>query len=346
MAGRKTVYNTGLTTPEKIAGINKKNMELLNDFLDYLKSIARAETTIKNYKADLLIFFCWCEDYLDNKYFVNLTKREIARFQNQALNEWRWGSNRIRTVKAAISSLSNFIENILDDEIEGYKSIVRKIESPPKATVREKTVYTNDEIEYLINELVRRKEYDKACFVALAAYSGRRKSELLRFRVDDFSEDKLVCDGSLYRSSPIKTKGRAGGKFIHCYTLAKKFKPYFGLWMNFRKENAIDSEWLFPKKDNPEEQMRPSTVDGWSDEFTKISGKDFYIHCLRHRFCTSLSEAGVPDSVIQSIVSWDSADMVRLYNDRSDEDLIGAYFKDGDVFSGDVKKEKMDIVLR
>lgn len=80
MTGRKTVYNAGLTTPEKIAGINKLNIALLNDFLDYLKSIARAETTIKNYKADLLIFFCWCEDYLDNKYFVNLTKREIARF--------------------------------------------------------------------------------------------------------------------------------------------------------------------------------------------------------------------------------------------------------------------------
>lgn len=51
MAGRKTVYNAGLTTPEKIAGINKQNIALLNDFLDYLKSIARAETTIKNYKA-------------------------------------------------------------------------------------------------------------------------------------------------------------------------------------------------------------------------------------------------------------------------------------------------------
>lgn len=200
------MYNAGLTTTEKIAHINKQNIVLLNDFLDYLKSIARAETTIKNYKADLLIFFCWCEEYLDNKYFVNLTKREIARFQNQAINEWHWGANRIRTVKAAISSLSNFIENILDDEIEGYKSIVRKIESPPKVTVREKTVYSEEEITHLLDELVKRKEYDRACFVALGAYSGRRKSELLRFRVDDFGDDKLVCDGALYRSAPIKQR--------------------------------------------------------------------------------------------------------------------------------------------
>lgn len=342
MAGRKTVYNAGLTTPEKIAGINKQNIALLNDFLDYLKSIARAETTIKNYKADLLIFFCWCEDYLDNKYFVNLTKREIARFQNQALNEWHWGSNRIRTVKAAISSLSNFIENILDDEIEGFKSIVRKIESPPKVAVREKTVYSEEEITHLLDELVKREEYDRACFVALGAYSGRRKSELLRFRVDDFDDDKLVCDGALYRSAPIKTKGRGGGKYIPCYTLAKKFKPYFDLWMNYRKENNVESEWLFPKKDTPDQQMATSTVDGWTDEFTKISGKEFYCHSLRHRMTTMLSEAGIPDGVIQRIINWESADMVRLYCDTSDDEMIGSYFKDGDISVGQ-KKDLSDL---
>lgn len=53
--GRKTVYNQ-ITSPEKIANINPENMNLLNDFLEYLESIGRSESTIKNYKADLLIF--------------------------------------------------------------------------------------------------------------------------------------------------------------------------------------------------------------------------------------------------------------------------------------------------
>lgn len=343
MAGRKTVYNTGLTTPEKIAGINPQNAALLNDFIDYLKSVARAETTIKNYKADLLIFFCWCEDYLDNKYFVNLTKREIARFQNHALNELGWSSNRLRAVKAAISSLSNFIENILDDEIEGFKSIVRKIESPPKQAVREKTVYTEDEIQHLLDELVSRGEFDRACFVALAAFSGRRKSELLRFRVDDFSDDKLVCDGSLYKSSPIKTKGRAGGKYLQCYTLAKKFKPYFDLWMTDRQKRGIESEWLFPKKDDPAKQMATSTVDGWKDEFTKIGGKEYYPHSQRHGFCTLLSKNGIPDSVIAEIFGWSSMEMCRVYNDRTGDELIGDYFKDGEITAAEKKRSFDDI---
>lgn len=328
--GRTTVYNN-ITSPEKISAINSENKMLMDDFLDYLESVGRAETTIKNYRADLLIFFCWCLDELDNKSFVKVTKREIARFQNHAMKVWGWSSNRLRTVKAALSSMGNYIESILDEEYEGYRSIVRKVESPPKQTVREKTVWNDEEVESLLGKLTEAEEYERACFVALAAYSGRRKAELCRFKVSDFDDDKLVCGGALYKSDPIKTKGRGGGKYIPCYTLAKKFKPYLDAWLTYRTEQGIDSKWLFPCKGAPDEQLRTTTVDGWANSFSTLSGKDFYIHSLRHAYTTSLAKAGIPDSVIQSLVGWDSSDMVRLYDDTPKDEQIGAYFKDGDI---------------
>lgn len=328
--GRKTVYNE-ITSPEKIAGINHDNMVLMNDFLEYLKSVGRADSTIKNYKADILVFFCWCEDNLDNKYFVDLTKREISRFQNHALTVWGWSSNRLRTVKAAISSLSNFIENILDDEIKGYKPIIRKIESPPKQAVREKTVWEEHELVALMDKLVQNGDIEKACFLALGAYSGRRKSELCRFKMSDFDDSKLVCGGALYKSDPIKTKGRGSGKYIPCYTLAKKFKPYLDLWIEYREKHGIESVWLFPKNGCPEEQISTTTIDGWSDYFSRLSGKTYYTHSLRHAYTTSLSKAGIPDSVIQGLVGWESADMVRLYDDTPQDEQIGMYFSDGNI---------------
>ena len=328
--GRTTVYNN-ITSPEKISAINSENKMLMDDFLDYLESVGRAETTIKNYRADLLIFFCWCLDELDNKSFVKVTKREIARFQNHAMKVWGWSSNRLRTVKAALSSMGNYIESILDEEYEGYRSIVRKVESPPKQTVREKTVWNDEEVESLLSKLTEAEEYERACFVALAAYSGRRKAELCRFKVSDFDDDKLVCGGALYKSDPIKTKGRGGGKYIPCYTLAKKFKQYLDAWLTYRTEQGIDSKWLFPCKGAPDEQLRTTTVDGWANSFSTLSGKDFYIHSLRHAYTTSLAKAGIPDSVIQSLVGWDSSDMVRLYDDTPKDEQIGAYFKDGDI---------------
>jgi integrase len=244
---------------------------------------------------------------------------------------WGWSSNRLRTVKAALSSMGNYIESILDEEYEGYRSIVRKVESPPKQTVREKTVWNDEEVESLLSKLTEAEEYERACFVALAAYSGRRKAELCRFKVSDFDDDKLVCGGALYKSDPIKTKGRGGGKYIPCYTLAKKFKPYLDAWLTYRAEQGIDSKWLFPCKGSPDEQLRTTTVDGWANSFSTLSGKDFYIHSLRHAYTTSLAKAGIPDSVIQSLVGWDSSDMVRLYDDTPKDEQIGAYFKDGDI---------------
>ena len=180
--------------------------------------------------------------------------------------------------------------------------------------------------------------FDKACYLALAMYSGRRKAELCRFKVSDFDDDKLVCGGALYKSSPLKTKGRGGGKMINCYTLAKKFKPYLDLWLEERSARGYqESEWLFPDKNNPSEYIPISTANSWATTLSRLSGKDMYWHSLRHFFTTSLSKAGIPDGVIQSIVAWESGDMVRIYKDIDADEEIGMYFKDGDIVAPEKK---------
>ena len=335
---RKTKMNS-ITSPELISQINPENMRLKNDFLEYLRSVQRSPGTIDGYSNDLDIFFVWVLQNARNKFFVDISKRDLVAYQNWLTNENQNSPSRVRRLKAAISSLSNFVEAILDDEPEfrGFRSIVRKIESPALHPVREKTVWEDGELEDLLNKLVEKRAFDKACYLALAMYSGRRKSELCRFKVSDFDDDKLVCDGALYKSSPIKTKGRGGGKYIPCYTLAKKFAPYLEMWMSERDRLGIESEWLFPARDNPEQQVSISTVNSWAETFSRLSGRDFYAHSLRHYFTTSLARAGIPDSVIQSIVAWESSDMVRLYTDIDADEQIGMYFSNGDISVPDRK---------
>lgn len=335
---RKTIINS-ITSPELIAQINPDNTRLKDDFLEYLKSVQRSPGTIAGYRNDLEIFFVWVLQNAKNKFFVDVSKRDLVAFQNWMINENKNSPSRVRRIKAAISSLSNFVENILDDEPEfrGFRSIVRKIENPALQPVREKTVWEDDELEELLDKLVEKQAYDRACYLALAMYSGRRKSELCRFRVSDFDDDKLVCDGALYKSSPIKTKGRSGGKFIPCYTLAKKFKPYLQMWLDERKRIGLESEWLFPLKANPAEHIGVATANSWANAFTRLSGRDFYAHSIRHYFTTSLARAGIPDGVIQSIVAWESSDMVRLYTDIEADEQIGMYFSNGDISVPDKK---------
>lgn len=328
--GRSTIYNE-ITSDEKLKQVNKENIELENDFLEYLSSIDRSKGTIKQYKANLHIFWCWNLDFNKNKFFVDLTKREIAKFQSHALNVWQWSPKRIRTVKATISSLSNYVENILDDEYEGYKPIVRKIESPADEAVRVKTVFQIEDLQPLLDRLVENEDYMKACVLALAMYSGKRKAELTRFKASYFEDENLICDGALYKTpEKMQTKGRGQrGKLLDVYTLARPFKPYLDLWLSEREKLGITSDWLFPKNKDGEwidEHIEISMMDSMARTFSNMLGKPFYFHSLRHLFTTHLLEQNLPENIVQSIQGWSSSDMIRIYDDRSSDSQLEKYF--------------------
>lgn len=329
---RKTIMNR-TTSPEKTALINKNNLMLKDDFLMYLKSIQRSEGTIKGYDNDLLIVFTYIMEELNNKDFQSITKRDIINIQNWLISKGN-SSARIRRIKAAISSLSNYCENILaddDPEFDGFRSIVRKIESPPLAPVREKTVLSEEEVQEILDALIERKKYDIACFIALAAYGGRRKSEIPRFRVSDFGDDRLICGGSLWKSEPIKTKGRGNGKFLNCYTLAKRFRPYLELWMAERERLGIESEWLFPSRIDPQQQLPITTINSWMDSISSMTGKNIYAHSLRHFYATLLSNEGLPDNVIKEILGWADISLVSVYVDRDTADTLDMYFDENGI---------------
>ena len=147
--GRKTKQNK-ITNPELISQINPKNVRLMNDFLEYLRSIGKAESTVKAYTSDLYIFFVWVLQNADNKYFPEVTKRDIISYQNWLLRSNENSPARVRRLKSTLSSLSNYIEAILDDELPNFRSIVRKIENPVNEPTREKTVLTDEQADYLL----------------------------------------------------------------------------------------------------------------------------------------------------------------------------------------------------
>lgn len=325
---RKTKMNS-ITTPELIAQVNKDNMDLLREYLDYLRSIQRSETTIAGYENDILIAFVWCLQNNNNKFFVEWTKRNIVAYQNWLLNINGNSPSRIRRLKASLSSLSNYICNVLDEDFPTFRNIINKVESPVNQPVREKTVFTEEQIDDLLSNLTEKGKHDKACAVALALYSGRRKSELLRFRMSDFDDSKLVCGGSLYKTSPIKTKGRGvHGKQLECFCLAKKFKPYLDRWIEQRESAGIDSEWLFPDKTDTTKQMQISTLNSWATSFSKIMGVDFYWHAMRHMTVTNFKRAGMPDTVIQQYIGWSDISMVPVYVDMQADEQLAMYFNE------------------
>ena len=322
---------TAIATDEKLELINDNNKQLLDDFVEYLQSTDKSDGTVKGYISDIQIFYVWLLEKANNKNFTDITKRDIIKYQNYLVNELDCSPNRTRRLRAALSSLSNFIENILDDEFPNFRNIINKIPAPAKETVREKTVLEDEEIQELLDYLVDKKQYQKACVLALAWASGSRKSELLRFKLEYFKDENIMY-GSLYKTpEKIKTKGRGKvGKLLNKYVLVNKFKPYLDLWVEKRKELGInDLEYLFVTKNSDgtyRNMDNTGALDNYAQQFTNKIGKPFYFHCMRHNFTTQLSKSGIPHHVIKEIVGWSSLDMVQLYDDQTVDDKIGDFF--------------------
>ena len=166
--------------------------------------------------------------------------------------------------------------------------------------------------------------------LSLAMNNGRRKAELPRMKVSYFTENNIIY-GSLYKSpETVTTKGRGSrGKQLTIYTLKNGFQKYLDLWLNYRKENNITSEWLIPKKENGiyiDEQIPITTMDSWAETFSRILGVPFYWHSLRHFFTTACSRSGLPDDIIKNLIGWQSNDMVAIYKDIDADEQFAQYF--------------------
>lgn len=238
---------------------------------------------------------------------------------------------RIRVLRSTISSLSDFCCDILDEEYKwrNFKNIVNKIKAPSLTSVREKTILEEEDCKRLLDFLVSKEQYQKACAFALAWASGRRKSELPRIKRHHIKEENIVY--GLYKTpEKIESKGKGiNGKQIHMYILKSKFKPYFDLWMQEREKlgvpDDIDDIFIL-KKEGKWVPIKTSTLDSWSKYFSSFLGIDFYWHCMRHQFTTELVKANIPATVIKEIINWASTNMVDHYTDIEVDDRLGEFF--------------------
>ena len=217
---RKTIYNTGLT--ENYDKINPKNKELLESAIRYYKSSDRTATTIFNYENQLKIFFCWNYKENGDKFFIDLRKRDFIFFLGYVRNDLNASSNRVSSFKAVLSSFSNVIEIMYDAEYPNFRNVVRNLEPIVKTPVREKTILTEEQVEAFLKKLVELKKYQLACYLALLASSGCRKSEMVQMKVNFFNENHEVFDGFMYKTDNIRSKGRgSAGKVIGRYVIKK-----------------------------------------------------------------------------------------------------------------------------
>lgn len=321
---RKTVYNGNLTSNWE--NVSRENKQLVKDFISYLKSCDKSPQTIYQYGEWLKVFFSWNYAENEDKFFVNLKKRDFVNYFGY-LRDLGLSPNRIASLKSGVSSLSNEIELLYEDMYPNFHNQLRGLEAIHITPVREKTVLSDTQLEDMLKQLYDSGEYQIACYLALVCASGARKSELIQFKTTFFVDSNEVFDGKMWKTPEIRSKGRGKrGKIINKYVIKSAFKPFLDKWIEERAKLCLDHDYLFVDTIT----KKPASISTANAFARLISNKfniDFYAHSGRHYFCGLLRGMDLPDEIIRIIFSWESVDLIKVYDDTPADDRIAKWFR-------------------
>jgi integrase len=320
----RETYRKIITNEDLISQINPENKKLVDKFLKNFKT-KRSQGSVTAYKSNYNIFFVWNLLHNENKFFIDIKKVELIEFFDYAVDELKWSPNRYAQMHSSLSSLSNYIANILDEIYPNFKNIVLKIEKTPKENVREKSVFSKDELDNLLNVLDEKGLVQQKCLLRLIMASGARISEILRMDMDAIDlNNRAFDDLFLETKKEIQVKGRGvNGKKIYRYIIRDIFEPYFLEWLPIRKEimtkNNQDHNCLFIKSDGSPAKV--STLRSWMEKWEEVLGKTWYPHAGRHFWCTYLvATIGLEQEFVQELQQWSTSQMVSIYNDSTAKD--------------------------
>lgn len=257
--------------------LSEENRELYDDYLLELESQGKAVKTIKQYAFDLRAFFCWLVREKNNKFILDLKRRD---FRNFFLKLQRAGASAAR-VNRFQSSVRNLLEFACVSEDYSYDvNAMQHIRGLQKEPVREIVFLTDQQVNILIDELLKRKHYQKALWVSLAYDSAARRNEIHQVKKEGFLENNQTNI----------VVGKRSKKFKLIYF--NRTKILFKLWMRQRGEDGLETLWV-TGKGNHKKPMTYETMYSFVDEFREIlkerTGEDVLLneHSFRHSAATN-----------------------------------------------------------
>lgn len=323
MAKRNSFYNS-----EIYKQVNKENISLLNDYILELKSKRKSEGTIYQYSADIKMFFCWAFDNLNNKFILDMKKRDFRRFFLE-LQESGTSPARINRVQCSLRNMLEFASED-DDEYDYDINAMRSIKGLQKEEVRDIHFLTDDQVNIILDYLIDKKQYQKALYLSLSYESAGRRNEVFQ----------VLKEGFLENNRTNIVQGKRGKKFQLLYF--SRSKEIAKMYFEQRGEDDIPELWIVGKNED-KRAAKYETLYNWTMSFRKILEKltgeyiEFNPHSYRHSALENysngthhvLKELGKEKldlEVLKILANHESIDTTSGYLKNKDEELLNQAF--------------------
>jgi len=282
----------------------KVNEDYRNLVEEYLSVQAHSDETKKQYTSCLRQFGWYVANSMNNKLFYKLTKRDFLRYISFLRDTRKMSSSAISLRKASVSSLCNYIENVVAEDDENYKTFrnfTRGLPAIPKNRVYDKIKVTKDEYDYLMQVLESDENYLGMAWLAVAFRVGARRSEIIQFRSEIAGYE--IPNGQNYvLSHQVRGKGRSTDGKILQYMFPLDVIPHIKKWLEVR---GYEHEYIFTSKYGGEINKVSPT---WADDFcantlSDILGRRINVHIFKNSCITHLLESGIEISLVSKFVA-------------------------------------------
>ncbi|MGZ9868112.1 tyrosine-type recombinase/integrase [Priestia endophytica] len=314
-------------TDERWSKVNDDYRMLVEEFISVQN---HSPQTKKQYISGLKQFGWYICDSMNNKPLYKITKRDVLRYISYLRDNRKLSSSALSFKKACVSSLCNYIENVVADEDENYKTFrnfTRGLPAIPKNKVYEKVKVTYDEYKEMMKVLEGDENYLGMAWLATAFNVGARRSEIIQFKTE-ILDYPFPEDATFIYSHNVRLKGAGEDGKIEPYMINKEALEYMKLWVEKR---GYDCEYIFSTKYGTDgKQMSKS----WADYFctnilSDILGRRINPHLFKASCVTYLLEMGVKLELVSKYVAHHEAvgTTISHYDLRDFEEEKNQIFK-------------------
>ena len=283
--------------------VNAEYRELAEEFVSVQN---HSKETKKQYVSGLRQFGWYLCDSMNNKKLHKVTKRDFLRYMSYLRDNRKMSSSGIGFKKACVSSLCNYIENVIVGE-EDYKdyalfrNFTRGLPPIPKNTVYEKVKVTHAEYKEMMDVLESDENYLGMAWLAVAFNVGARRSEIKQFKSEIVNYD-FPEESSFIYTHNVRLKGRGEDGKVEPYMMNREALDYVKLWLEKR---GYDHEYIFTTKSNGSISQMSSS---WADYFcanvlSDILGRRINPHLFKASCVTYLLEQGVKLELVSKFVA-------------------------------------------
>ena len=283
---RKRAQKLPEVTDDMWSQVDQEHQDLVSEFLD---ANSFRDKTKKQYHSTLRQFFWWVHTSLNGKKLYKITQRDFRRDPSFLKNRGM-SSSGIALKKASVSSLNNYLENVVAEDDPNYKTFrnfTRGLPAIPKTVTYEKVKVTYDDYKLMMDTLEEDENYLGMAWLATAFNVGGRRAELVQFKTE-LLDYPINEDQSYVMSHKVFGKGKGEGKVLE-YMVNLEAIKYMKLW---HEKRGYDHEYIFTTQYGGEpKQISESWADYFcSDVLSDILGRRINPHLFKASCITYLLE--------------------------------------------------------